>query len=121
MEPNTDPVTAYYGLLLDGTASFDPARLRPLLADELVFEGPIAGRVVGADRFVRGVTGFVETMRGMTMLHRLAGDGEAATMYDAELPGGTVRFAEFFRLADGRIAGLRLLYDADRYRAAGGR
>jgi hypothetical protein len=121
MDRNSAAVTTYYELLAGGTASFDPVRLRPLLADDLVFEGPIAGRVVGADRFVHGVTGFVETMRGMTMLHRLAGDGEAATMYDAELPGGTVRFAEFFRLTEGRIAGLRLLYDADWYRTAGGR
>jgi hypothetical protein len=37
------------------------------------------------------------------------------------LPGGMVRFAEFFRITDGKIRSLRLHYDAAEYRARGGR
>ena len=113
-------VRQYYDTLREGV-SFDRERLRTILAPDLVFEGPIAGRRVGADGFIKGVAGFAETARGLTMLHRLHAGGEAAALYDAELPGGRVRFAEFFAVAAGRITSLRLLYDPAEYRARGGR
>jgi hypothetical protein len=112
----------YYDVLRGGAASFDGGRrLRPILAPDLTFEGPIAGHVVGAERFIGGVSGFVGTVRELRMLHTLRAADEAATLYDAEMPGGTVRFAEFFRCAGGRISSLRLLYDAEDYRSKGGR
>jgi ketosteroid isomerase-like protein len=114
-------VQAYYDILTAGIAAYDPARLRALLATDLVFEGPIAGHVVGAERFSKGVSGFIETMRSLTMVHQLYAGDTAATLYDAEMPGGTVRFAEFFHVEDGKIQTLRLLYDATEYRARGGR
>jgi hypothetical protein len=65
--------------------------------------------------------GFIETMRSLNMVHQLYAGNTAATLYDAEMPGGTVRFAEFFRVEDGKIQTLRLVYDATEYRARGGR
>jgi len=44
----------------------------------------------------------------------------AAVLYEAEMPGGSMRFAEFFRVEHGRIASIKLLYDAAQYRALGG-
>lgn len=114
-------VHAYYDTLKDGMASFDEERLRAILAPDLAFEGPIAGHVVGAERFIKGVSGFAETMQGLTMVHQVRAGNETAALYDAEMPGGTVRFAEFFGVADGRIQSLRLVYDAGEYRARGGR
>ena len=114
-------VQAYYDILTGGIAAYDPARLRTLLATDLVLEGPIAGHVVGAERFSKGVSGFIETMRSLNMVHQLYAGDTAATLYDAEMPGGTVRFAEFFHVEDGKIQTLRLLYDATEYRARGGR
>lgn len=111
----------YYETLNDATASLDEERLRAILAPDLNFEGPIAGHVVGAERFIKGVSGFVETKRRLTMVQQLHAADLAAALYDAELPGGTVRFAEFFQIKDGRIRSLRLLYDATEYRARGGR
>jgi ketosteroid isomerase-like protein len=114
-------VRTYYDILTGGIETFDPARLRTILATDLVFEGPIAGHVVGAERFSNGVSGFIETMRSLNMVHQLYAADTAATLYDAEMPGGTVRFAEFFRVEDGKIQTLRLVYDATEYRARGGR
>lgn len=112
----------YYGVLTRGAAAYDDGRgLRPILDPELVFEGPIAGHVTGAERFIRGVSGFVETVLEIQMLQRLEIGSEAAVLYDAVMPGGTVRFAEFFGIAGGQIQTLRLLYDASEYRARGGR
>lgn len=121
-DPNSQVLDRYYGVLTGGTAAFDGGRdLRPILAPDLAFEGPIAGRVAGAERFIRGVSGFVETVRSLHVLQRLETGPHAATLYDAEMPGGIVRFAEFFEMVDGRIQSLRLVYDAAEYRARGGR
>jgi uncharacterized protein YndB with AHSA1/START domain len=42
-------------------------------------------------------------------------------LYDADLPDGTMRFAEFFTVDAGQIQAIRLLYDAAQHRALGGR
>ena len=107
-------IDTYYDIL----AAFDAERLRAIVAPDLEFEGPIAGRRVGADAFVAGASGFAAACRRLTMLQVVANRDAAAALYDAELPGGTVRFAEFFAVADGRIATLRLHYDAAAYREA---
>src|SRR3954469_16182053 len=109
-------IDTYYDIL----AAFDAERLRAILADDLVFEGPIAGRRVGAEGFVAGAGAFADAARGIKMLSRVHGGDRAAALYDAEFPGGTVRFAEFFELADGRIKALTLHYDAQAFRAATG-
>jgi hypothetical protein len=114
-------VEAYYDILKAGAASFDEGRLRAILARDLIFEGPIAGHVVGAERFIKGVSGFVETIRSLNMLQALHQGVDAAALYEAEMPGGIVRFAEFFQIDEGRIQSLRLLFDAAEYRARGGR
>ena len=72
-----DTIDTYYELLGD----FDPERLRAILADDLVFEGPIAGRRVGADAFVEGAAMFARASRGIAMLQR----EPSAALYDAEL------------------------------------
>lgn len=114
-------VHEYYEVLAGSPGSFDPERLSRILTPDLDFEGPIAGHRVGAEFFVKGASGFAETARSVTMLHQMWSGRSAAALYDAELPGGTVRFAEFFDVDGGRIQKLRLLYDATEYRAKGGR
>jgi SnoaL-like domain len=120
-DTTTELLHAYYDTLRGGLPSIDTGRLRAILAPDLVFEGPIAGHRVGADGFILGVRGFVETMRSLSMLQQVCAENEAAALYDAELPGGTMRFAEFFRMEEDKIHSLRLLYDPTQYRALGGR
>ena len=114
-------VSAYYEILQAGAESYDPERLRSILVPDLDFDGPIAGHVRGADRFTRGVAGFIETQRGICILQQVITPDAAAVLYDADLPGGTLRFAEFFRFGGGQIASIKLLYDPGRYTAFGGR
>ena len=100
-----DPaVRTYYELLQARPGAFDPERFREILAENLVFEGPLAGRRVGAEPFIRGVRGFVETAQGLTILQALHAGDMTATLYDAEMPGGAVRFAEFLPRAPGEFA-----------------
>jgi SnoaL-like domain len=107
-------VSAYYEILQAGAGSYDPERLRLILVPDLDFDGPIAGRIRGADRFTRGVAGFIETHQGIRFLQQVITPDAAAVLCDADLPGGTLRFAEFFRFAGGQIAAIKLLYDPGR-------
>ena len=110
-------VRAYYDLLAGGLPAFSADQMMELLDPALAFEGPIAGSRVGAAGFARGVAGFVETASSLHLLQTVLSEHEAVTLYDTEMPGGPVRFAEFFHAEGGRIRSLRLLYDAHLYRA----
>jgi ketosteroid isomerase-like protein len=117
-----DVIQAYYESWRKGISSFDSDRLMAVLADDLDFEGPIAGKRRGSAGFVGGLKRFVEGLRApVRMLHEVDSGNQAATLYDADLPEGTMRFAEFFEVENGRIRSLTLLYDATQYRALGGR
>lgn len=125
MSTNTTERTAtlldgYYDSWKGGLATFDEARLRSLLAPNLDFEGPIAGRRTGAEPFLQGLARVVGTMRAFHPLQRIHGETEASALYDCDLPGGRVRFAEFFRVAGDRIQAIALLYDAGEFRRCGG-
>ena len=114
-------IETYYEILRGGADRFDAEQLRAILAPQLVFEGPIAGQRVGAEPFCKGVVGFVRALRHLEMRQLVTAPGKAAALYDAELPGGTCRFAEFFELDAGVITTLRLLFDPKRYLEARGR
>lgn len=113
----------YYRVLTGGAQAFGQGEeLRPLLSEHLDFTGPLAGsRPDSTEGFLRGVAGFVATVSSVTYLHEVHDEHGSAVLYDAALPGGTVRFAEFFTLTGGRIAALQLHYDGPDYLAKGGR
>jgi ketosteroid isomerase-like protein len=115
-------VDDYYASWRHGISSFDENRVRGVLDENLDFEGPIAGKRLGAAGFVGGLKRFVEGLRApIQILHQIDSGEQAAVLYDADLPEGTMRFAEFFHVRDGRIESIKLLYDATQYRALGGR
>ena len=115
-------VRAYYGSWRNGIATFDRERLAEILADDLDFEGSIAGKRRGAAGFIVGLQRFVEGLKQpIEIQQQVEADDQAAVLYDAAIPGGSMRFAEFFRVEGGRIASIKLLYDAAQYRALGGR
>lgn len=114
-------LSRYYEILGGGVDAYHNGRdLLPLLADDFVFDGPIAGRMDGGVRFTHGVRGFIEAVRKITFLQVVTATDAAAVLYDAELPGGTVRFSEFFELEGDRIRELRIQYNAADYLAKGG-
>lgn len=111
----------YYRILTGGIESYGDGRdLAPLLADDLHFEGPIAGQVTGAAPFLEGVKGFVANVEKIDLVQEVTGPGGTAVLYDAHLPKGPSRLTEFFTIADGRIQTLRIMYDPADYLAKGG-
>ena len=113
----------YYRILTGGSPAYGQGdALRPLLSEHLDFTGSLAGhRPDSTEGFLRGVAGFVATVTTVQVIQEVHDDGVSAVLYDAELPGGTVRFAEFFTLTDGRIDTLHLHYDGPDYIKKGGR
>jgi hypothetical protein len=59
-------------------------------------------------------------VREISFLQAVVADDSAAVLYDAVLPNGTVRFAEFFEFSGGTIKTLHIHYNAAEYVAAGG-
>jgi hypothetical protein len=113
---------SYYAILTGGGAAYrDGVDLLPLLSQDFVFKGPIAGRMPGAARFVGGVRGFVETVQQITLIQSVTADDQAAVLYDASLPAGVVRFAEFFRFSEATISELQIHFNGPDYLAKGGR
>lgn len=124
LSPSAPPTLhAYYRILTAGTDAYDDgSRLRPLLAGHLDFTGPLAGhRPDSTEGFLRGVAGFIATVRHIRVLHDVHGETGSAVLYEATMPGGPVTFAEFFTFDGDRIASLHLQYDGQEYLDKGGR
>jgi len=113
----------YYRVLTAGSESFgDGGSLRALLSDHLDFTGSLAGHIPDAtDGFLQGVAGFISTVRSVHVVRDVHDQTGSAVLYDAQMPGGLVRFAEFFTFRDGVIDTLQLHYDGADYIAKGGR
>jgi hypothetical protein len=86
---------------------------RSCLADDLDFQGPI-DTFSSADDFITTLTGFAQMVARVDLLQRFHTDDAAALLYDCvtNSPAGSIRTAEFFGLRDGKIATIRLVFDA---------
>jgi SnoaL-like domain len=86
---------------------------RSCLADGLDFQGPI-DTFSSADSFIATLTGFAQMLTRVDLLQEFYTDDSAALLYDCvtNSPAGTIRTAEFFGLRDGKIASIRLVFDA---------
>jgi hypothetical protein len=113
----------YYRILTGGAQAYGQGEaLRPLLSDHLDFTGSLAGhRPDSTEGFLHGVAGFIATVNTLEVVQEVHDDRGSAVLYDAGLPGGDVRFAEFFTLTAGRIDTLHLHYDGPDYIRKGGR
>jgi hypothetical protein len=114
---------SYYQILSSGAEAYGQGdELRRLLSEHLTFSGALAGHQTDAtDGFVHGVAGFIATVQSIDVLSEVHDDHRSAVLYDAVMPGGTVRFAEFFTYQDNVIERLFLHYDGPDYINKGGR
>jgi len=121
--PAPDLLQSYYRILTSGTDAYGQGdELRGVLSGQLEFSGALAGHHVDAtDGFLHGVAGFIATVQSVAVLSEVHDDDRSAVLYDAGMPGGTVRFAEFFTFRAGVIERLFLHYDGPDYLAKGGR
>jgi hypothetical protein len=90
---------------------------RSFLADDLDFQGSI-DRFQKAEEFISALTMFQKMLRGVNLLQSHFSEGEAALLYDCETmtPAGVIRTAEFFKVREGKITSIRLVFDATELR-----
>lgn len=115
---DTGVVAAYYAAWRDGLGTFDEARLRTLIAADVLFEGPIAGRRVGLESFIHGLHEFAKSLKALRMIQLTESNNQAAAVYDCDLgaSGGTLRLAEFLQLENNRIQSVRLIFDPNAFK-----
>jgi ketosteroid isomerase-like protein len=90
-----------------------------LLAPDLVVEVPI-NEYPDAASFAEAVAQFGRMTTSVTMLSAMGDDMEAVLVYDMVVDGiGSLRVAEHFTVADGRITRVRQIHDTAALRAAG--
>ncbi|MEV6646944.1 hypothetical protein [Amycolatopsis sp. NPDC051371] len=83
------------------------------LAGTFTFRSPLISSD-DARGHLAGLGGFVSVVTGVDMLSELYGESEATLVYDVHTatPVGTQRTAEHFRLRDGKITAITLIFDA---------
>ena len=87
------------------------------LAPAFTFHSPLL-RYEDPAVYLASHAGFLAVVTGLDMISQLYGEGEATILYDLHTatPVGTQRTAEHFRLVDGRITEILLIFDASDWR-----
>lgn len=103
-----DVVSIYHQARFRG----DVSTARATLADGFRFGSPLMK--AGAEDHLAGLPSFLGIVSGVDMISELYGPDEATLIYDVHTatPVGTQRTAEHFRLRDGLIASITLIFDA---------
>ena len=104
-------------------SSFLAARQKPdgdaagLLHSDFTFESPLM-RFEGATKYLESHRSFQNLVKGTTMISELYEPDEATLFYDLDTatPVGVQRTAEHFRIIDGKVAGIMLLFDSALWR-----
>jgi len=117
-DKTSELVHAYYASWTDGPSAFDAARLRSLIAPDLQFEGPIAGKRTGVESFLNGLSDFVRTLSAYRSIQQVHSGNEDSALYDCDIGAeqGTLRFAEFVRIENEQIQEIKLVYDAHEFK-----
>ena len=95
----------------------DFATAQGCLAIYLDFRGSIDS-FTRAEDFLASLKRFQAMLRGVTVLRQVLDSEGGALLYDCDTasPAGVIRTAEFFTVRDGRIAEIRLVFDATELR-----
>lgn len=89
------------------------------IADGIVCDAP-AGRVEGAEAYRAFLTNFTRMVTGTTLKAAFGDDESALLLCDTEtLPLKSSHSAEHFKVEDGRITYIRLVFDRVPFQAAG--
>src|SRR5262245_34791840 len=93
--------------------SGDAQTARSLLADDLHFKGPFE-EFDSADAYMQSVARLAQIVTGTDVLKVLAEGDDVVTIYDlhTNTPAGTSNVAEWATVKNGKIAEIRVFFDA---------
>lgn len=102
---------------LDAFTANDLTTVATYLAEDFRFDGPLSHSKT-AEEFLAGPAGFASTLEpGWTKVAAFGDDREALLLYDLSLvTGATMRVADYYTVADGKIQSERILFDTHGYR-----
>ncbi|GAA4783589.1 hypothetical protein GCM10023200_16300 [Actinomycetospora chlora] len=108
MRTPAETMTAYF----DGWRRHDAESLREVLADDVVFDGPM-GHVEGVDDNVAALHGLLGIVRDVEIRHVFVDGPDVCTVYDlhtsaTDTPLPTVNLAH---VVDGRARTIRAIFD----------
>ena len=88
----------------------DAEELRPILAEDLVFEGPFL-RCESADAYIESLRGDSREGLSYEVLHEFESEASACLLYRFAKPGVDTTMAQVFETRGGRIARITLVFD----------
>lgn len=95
----------------DAWRAKDPQRLRPALADDVQFFGPLA-EVTGADAYVESIAGLYGITTDLAIHKVLADDTDAITWFDLHTSvAEPAPVANWCHVENGKIAVVRVAFD----------
>ncbi len=97
----------------------DFSTARGCLADNLDFQGSME-TFSNADAFIEALQRFQQMVNSINLLQNFSDEQGAALLYDCHTasPAGIIRTAEFFKVSNGKIDAIRLVFDASELRKA---
>ena len=109
MEGAAEVVAQYHQAFSSG----DGAKARSLLADDLHFKGPIE-EFDNAEAYMQSVAKLAQIVTGSDVKKVLADGDDVVTIYDlhTSTPAGTSNIAEWATVKGGKIAEMRVFFDA---------
>jgi len=100
-------------------ASHDMETAASYVAEDVEFDGPIAGHTTGIDAYMQGLNAFAPVVTGMQIIAAFGDDTQALIMYDlTTAPFGALRTAELLTVKDGKIQEDTLTFDTYKIRQA---
>jgi hypothetical protein len=108
MTTNAETLATTY---FDAWRAKDPERLRPVLAEDAHFTGPLA-EVSGADAYVKSIAGLYEITTELVIHRVLADEVDAITWFDLHTSvAPPVPVANWCHAENGKIAHVRVAFD----------
>ena len=109
MSKTADIVNAYQHALGQG----DIAGARKLLSDKLSFRGPFDS-FEAPEPYLEALKKLHPMVKGVKVHKLFVDESDACLLYDMETstPAGTAFIAEWYKVRDGKIASIRVVFDA---------
>lgn len=103
-----DTASAYF----EGWRRRDAESLREVLADDIVFDGPM-GHVEGLEDNIASLHGLLGIVRDLAIRRVFVDDPDVATVYDLHttVAADPILVVNWSHVVDGRIASMRAVFD----------
>jgi ketosteroid isomerase-like protein len=106
---NKRTIAGYFEKFFSGRARH--SEVRDLLTDDFTFRGPLMS-ADSADDYVAQLQSLGDELEMHVRVRRLVASNDVvAALVDFEGPGGTIPYAQWFTMRDGKISGLEVVYD----------